>query len=229
MQRVDIEPCSGFTLVELLVVVAIIGILISMIIPSVGGALQSAKTVQCSSNLKQIGQALMSYVAEDGEGHYPPKGIPGVLSSVFTWVGAAGAPPHYDKATADLRYLNKFLGVREPDAPCPVARCPSEPGSALYALTGSSYGSNTNPLEPFSAVDEAGDPIAAAWVDRPARFVVMADHGANGMVWGAREESWHRPRGGDPTFTLLYADVHVDTVPVRFREWLGEEYTYRYK
>jgi len=46
---------AAFTLVELLVVIAIIGILISLVMPVIGKALQRAKTVQCMSNLKQVG------------------------------------------------------------------------------------------------------------------------------------------------------------------------------
>jgi prepilin-type N-terminal cleavage/methylation domain-containing protein len=55
---------AGFTLVELLTVIAIVALLVSVLLPALGRARESAARTVCMSNLRQIGQGLYAYAAD---------------------------------------------------------------------------------------------------------------------------------------------------------------------
>ena len=103
----------GFTLIEVLVVVAIIGLLIALLLPAVQAAREAARRMQCANNLKQIALAAHNY--HDSNGAFPPGDLwvqyPG--ESWSGWSAHARLLPYLDQSPA-FSAINFAFGNRIP-------------------------------------------------------------------------------------------------------------------
>jgi prepilin-type N-terminal cleavage/methylation domain-containing protein/prepilin-type processing-associated H-X9-DG protein len=115
----------AFTLVEMLVVMAIIALLASLVIPSFSQAIMRAKSAQCASNLSSIGLAVSQAAADNGNA-YPE------INQV------AGASPYPTGSGAkDLYDTLSPYGITSNSLQCPVDV--ANGATSYYKLYGSSY------------------------------------------------------------------------------------------
>jgi len=138
----------GFTLVELLIVIAIIATLVGLLLPAVQGAREAARRMSCSSNMRQI--ALATLVYESTKRRLPPSMLhtPGTTfaNNNGSWSIHGRILPFIEEASAAVRIdlevaydmpPNSTSGV--PTTRIPVFLCPSEANDRIRTKGGQPF------------------------------------------------------------------------------------------
>ena len=122
---------AGFSLIELMVVVAVIGIMAALLLPALAKTKEQARGTACRSNMKQLALAFLMYSEDNNETFPWPGGVPGRAVKSPTQYAADWCAS--DDFAANLNLQSEFANLlrRTTDrveAPAALVTCPAPGG-----------------------------------------------------------------------------------------------------
>ncbi len=221
---------KGFTLVELLVVIAVIAILAALLLPVLQEAIEKAKQATCMANLKQLGVALYMY-ENDNNGFIPPLGAMGNSSSGWCYFDNSTAGDKIRTTPNYISALAMYVQYKWDVFQCSKAYRPCWWGDGYYPAGASNrialnrYTSNmflayTNIQgQGFFTDDRPNWGGKLSRVRNPVNkiflFEFSHDHYLTPIVWrpGYWITSSSRGAHHNKVCNILFCDGHVGTVP----------------
>lgn len=134
------DRLSAFSLMELLLVIAIISILVALLVPTLVRSKERARQIQCVSNLRQLGEGLQIYLGENHkyplfvDTSFPTNASPLILD---TWVTTLGTQLGYNYRT-DSNFWNRGIWL------CPGVKSKGVLGSGFESYGYNAFGIGTN-------------------------------------------------------------------------------------
>lgn len=192
--------CNKFTLIELLIVIAIIAVLAGMLLPALGKARETARGISCCSNLKQITLQYLSY-GNDYSGYVRPERLVNLGSATWAMWSNQVAKELYDPNWSGSN-------VGSANGRFKVFICPSE-SDAVKAASGyfyyGHYEANLSVIR-----NNPSDARKESSVTQPSSAIVLLD---SGMKQGAA--SYYVKNGENYPVAFRHggriADVNSDT------------------
>ena len=140
------QRTRGFTLLELLVVTAVIAMLASMLLPALSKAREKARQIKCMSNLKQLGLVTLMY-ADDYDGWLPSLWATGIGtwadalidSGYLKWSDVFVCPSHLPYRFSTATWVYGMLGKWYDDEPSRTVRYGKITNSTVTPLFLDSY------------------------------------------------------------------------------------------
>jgi prepilin-type N-terminal cleavage/methylation domain-containing protein/prepilin-type processing-associated H-X9-DG protein len=175
---------KAFTLVELLVVIGIIALLLAILMPSLSAARQSAITLRCMANLRQMGQAFSLYVNEN-RGALPP------ANQSSTGSGTGDYTRWFNRIQYMLTQRGEMLNPPYPGDPLwrphPIFLCPN----SLYPQEESNEGGQGANYGMNAMLGKNNPPYnwRMSQLQQPARLILVTERWGRNTS-GNRDTNW---------------------------------------